>query len=111
METNQPNSTAVANSKPATNPKPGALETPPVSANVLGPANNTPDSDDTNVPDSGPEPADNIPDETGAFDESREKMVTLINSLPISTPDSHILFGYGDVRITAGDLRTLFVVA
>lgn len=39
---------------------------------------------------------------------AHKKLADLVKSIPSTTPDSHVFFGYGDTRVTAGDLRHLF---
>ena len=41
-------------------------------------------------------------DEQGRI--AREKLVKLIRSYPRDTPWEHILFGYGGVKVTLGDM-------
>lgn len=36
------------------------------------------------------------------------KLRTVTVSYPATTPNEHTVFGYGDIRIQLGDLRTLF---
>jgi hypothetical protein len=41
---------------------------------------------------------------------AKEKIYNLIRSYPKDTQDEWVVFGYGGVRVTIGDLRDLFGV-
>ena len=41
---------------------------------------------------------------------AKEKIYNLVRSYPKDTQDEWVVFGYGGVRITIGDLRDLFGV-
>lgn len=42
---------------------------------------------------------------------AKQKIVGLLHSYPRDTPPEHIIFGYGGVRITFGDLQDAFGVS